>query len=225
MNITIVIPAFNEETKIENLLKLLSKISFPVVIVDDGSTDKTQAILSKYQLSNTKFKILKHKVNLGKGEALKTGCDYAFTSGATTVVIMDSDGQHEPSDIPRIIKPILMKKCNLVFGARVFKGDIPLERFLYNKFASIVVNVLFQRYISDVLCGFRAFTKDAYKKIRWQAGGYAVDAEMAVRAIKKKITFCEVGVATVYYDKYKGVSIKESIEIFLHLIYWKIFGI
>ena len=216
MKIFIVIPAFNEEKRLGRLLKELADQKLQAVVVDDGSLDDTFKIASKY----CKF-VLHHKANLGKGEALKTGCDFAFNNGAGGVILMDADGQHLSKDIENFSKALNSKKYDIVYGTRTFKGDVPLERFLANKLASVEVNILFGTYISDILCGFRAFTKEAYQKIKWTTAGYSVEAEMVIKAIIRKLRFCEVEVSTVYFDKYKGVSLTEFFEICFNILYWK----
>ena len=104
MKIFIVIPAFNEEKNIGKVLKEVSKTKYPIIVVDDGSTDKTFKVLQKFQIPNSKFQILRHRVNLGKGAAMKTGAEAAFALGADGVVFMDSDGQHKVSDYLNLLK-------------------------------------------------------------------------------------------------------------------------
>ncbi|RLC30852.1 glycosyltransferase family 2 protein, partial [Candidatus Woesebacteria bacterium] len=90
MKIFIVIPAYQEEERIGNVIRDVTKTKFPIVVVDDGSKDNTFKIASKYRVT-----ALRHKVNLGKGAAMKTGAEVAFKMGADAIVFMDSDGQHK----------------------------------------------------------------------------------------------------------------------------------
>jgi glycosyltransferase involved in cell wall biosynthesis len=218
MKIFIVIPAYNEEKRIGKVLADIKKYKLPTIVVDDGSNDNTFLIAQKYGAE-----VLKRRVNLGgsKGAALKTGIEMAFNYGADAVILMDADGQHKASDLPKFIKA-LEKGFDVVLGNRNFSMDVPLVRFLGNKFASVLINVLFGIYISDVLCGFRALTKEAFEKVRWESLNYAIETEMIVRLSKTKLKYCEVPVETIYHDKVKGVTIIDAINIFFDVIYWKI---
>jgi len=218
MKISIVIPAYNEEKRIGKVLKDIKKYKLPVIVVDDGSTDKTSLIAQKYSVE-----VLKRKINLGgsKGAALKTGVEVAFKQGADAVILMDSDGQHEASDIPNFIKA-LEKGFDVVLGSRNLSLGVPLIRFLGNKFASILINLFFGIYISDLICGYRAMTKEAFEKIKWESLNYAVETEMIVRLSKTKLKYCEVPVETIYHDKAKGVTIIDAVNTFFDVISWKI---
>lgn len=219
MKISIVIPFYNEEKNIGKVMEGLSKYNLPVVLVDDGSRKN-----SKFKITNFKLKdvtLLTHKVNLGKGAAMKTGADYAIAAGADAIVFMDGDNQHMPGDLPKFIERLESGVCDAVFGTRNYNTGVPLVRFLGNKFASVILTVLFGIYVSDVLCGFKALTKKAYKKIRWESVGYGVETEMVVRVGKAKLNFCEVPVESVYHDKVKGVTILDAVGIMGEIIKWR----
>lgn len=220
MKISVVIPAYNEGDKIKIFLSHLKKVKLPIIIVDDGSSDSTSFILNSYV--KKKFIYIRHKINLGKGAALKTGCETAFRLGADAVIIMDSDGQHKVSDIPKFVKAINSSNYDIVFGSRNLTFGVPLVRFLGNKLASLLVSFLFGLYISDLICGFRAFSKKAYSKINWQSTGYGVETEMVINTAKYKLRHCEVPVETIYYDKFKGVTILDAVNIFFDLLFWRL---
>lgn len=214
MKISVVIPAYNEEKRIGSVLSEIKKMGFEALVVDDGSTDKTSGVAKRF----TPY-VLRHCLNLGKGAALKTGCQAAFDLGAKAVVIMDSDGQHKPSDIPKFIEAL--KKCEVVFGRRDFRGT-PLVRLVGNKLISFLVKLFFGIKVKDILCGFKAFTKKAYKKIKWNSLGYSVETEIAAMAGKRRLKYCEVEVATVYYDKFKGLTVTGGIEILVDILRFKL---
>lgn len=216
MKIFVVVPAFNEEKRIGGVLSKLKNMGQKVVVVDDGSKDKTLKISKNY----TPY-VFEHKVNLGKGAALKTGCEAAFSLGADAVILMDSDGQHKTSDLPLFIKG-LEKGYSVVFGSRNLSYGVPLVRYLGNKVASIMVNTLFGIYASDILCGFKAMTKSAYKKIRWVSKGYSVETEIVAMAGQYKLKNCEVPVETVYYDKFKGLTVQEGLGILFDILKFKL---
>jgi glycosyltransferase involved in cell wall biosynthesis len=219
MKISIVIPLFNEERYIGEVLNSLGSYKLPIIVVDDGSTDKS---LQKTKNSkNQNLKILEHKINLGKGAAMKTGADWAFAQGADAVIFMDSDRQHEADDITKFIKALESKKYDVVFGTRNYNYGVPLIRFLGNKFASILLKFMFNIFVTDVLCGFKGITKNAYKKLRWSSSGYGVETEIVARAGKSNLNFLEVPIRTIYHERDKGVTILDAFGVLGQVIVWK----
>ena len=217
MKIFIVVPAFNEAKRIGGVLSGLEKTKLPVVVIDDGSSDRTFEIVKKYKVT-----VLRHKINLGKGAAMKTGAEAAFSMGADAVIFMDSDGQHKIEDLPQFVKALKTGKYEIVFGSRNLGLGMPLERYIGNKLASVLVNLLFGIYVSDLISGYRALTRKAFEKINWESTGYGVETEMVVKCARLGLKHCEVPVATVYYDKFKGVSIIDAIGIFFDVFRWRI---
>ncbi len=220
MNIFIVIPFYNEEIYIKDVIKSVSKFRFPIIVIDDGSVDKSAKIVKNIKARN--LTILNHNKNLGKGMAIKTGADYAFSHNADAVIFMDSDGQHLAQDIDKFVEVLKLRKYDIVFGTRIFGYSVPLVRYLGNKFASVFVNILFGIYVSDLICGFRAITKKAYKKLRWESTGYGIETEMVIMTKKFKLKYCEVPVQSVYHDRSKGVNLIDAVEIFWEVIKWKL---
>jgi len=221
MKIFLVVPVYNESLHLNEVVKNLLSVNLPVVVVDDGSVDKTPKILAKFKDKSSKFIVLTHRINLGKGAAMKTGAEAAFKKGAEAVIFMDGDGQHLISDLPKFIAK-LEEGYDVVFGSRAFVLGVPLVRYLGNKLASILVNFLFGIYISDVVCGFRALTEKAFQRLNLESTGYGVETEMVVKIKKNKLNYCEVPVETVYKDNYKGVTIMDALGIFFDLIRWRL---
>ncbi len=220
MRIFVVIPLFNEEKHITQVLKDLVPYKLPVVVVDDGSTDSSRKKITESRLKNVE--LLTHKINLGKGAAMKTGADYAFNHGAEAIIFADADGQHDMSDLSEFTEALDSGNYEVVFGSRNYGYGVPLVRYLGNKFASVVMALFFGTYISDVVCGFKGLTKDAYKKLRWESSGYGVEAEIVARLGKNKLKFCEVPIKTIYHDKVKGVTILDAFGIFGEVLKWKL---
>ncbi len=216
MNITIVVPFYNEKKHIKEVVDGLSSYRLPVVVVDDGSSDS-------YALKNSpKVTLLKHKINLGKGAAMKTGTDFAFSNGADAVIFMDGDNQHKPEDIKKFIEVLQTGKYDAVFGARNFNYSVPLIRYMGNKVVSMLLRILFGIYVSDVLCGFKALTKKAYKAVYWESTGYGVETEMIARFGKNKLTYKEVSIEAIYHDKVKGVTVLDAFGIMGQIVKWKL---
>jgi glycosyltransferase involved in cell wall biosynthesis len=220
MHITIVIPLFNEEKHITKVLEDVSFYKLPVVVVDDGSMDKSRFKIQDLRIKNVK--LLEHKINLGKGAAMKTGADFAFANGADAVIFVDSDGQHDMADLPKFTEALSSGNNEIVFGTRNYGYGVPLVRYLGNKFASVVMAAFFKIYVSDVVCGFRGMTKNAYDKLRWDSSGYGVESEIVARMGKNKLKYCEVPVKTIYLNKVKGVTVLDAFGIFGEIIKWKL---
>ncbi|MCL4460020.1 MAG: glycosyltransferase family 2 protein [Chloroflexi bacterium] len=218
-NFFVVIPAFNEGERIRPVLAETKKHAPNIIVVDDGSSDETYKAAQECGVIT-----LRHEVNLGKGAALKTGCEAAFSLGARAIILMDSDGQHRPAEIPNFVSTLKDRGVGLVLGSRVIGPGMPLIRAWGNKIDLFLLNLLFGARVTDPLCGFRALTAQAYEKIRWRSTGYAVETEMIVRARLARLPFVEIPVETVYIDKYKGVTILDAYRILLELIKWRFLG-
>lgn len=218
MKIFVIVPLFNEKKHAPQVLKELSDFDLPVVVVDDGSTDGSLLKIKEKRLKNIVF--LEHKINLGKGAAMKTGAEYAFSKGADAIIFMDADGQHKPEDLPKFIENLNKGKYDVVFGSRNLNFGVPLVRYVGNKIASMVASILFGVYVSDVICGFRALTKRAYKTVEWESTGYGVETEIVARAGKRRLRYCEIPVETIYHDHVKGVTILDAISVFGNVIKW-----
>lgn len=224
--IFIIIPAFNEAKRIEDVLTDINKFvssgikkaNISVIVVDDGSKDATFDKAKKH-----KAIVLRHKVNLGKGAALKTGCEAAIVMGADAIIMMDSDGQHKAEDLPEFVEKIQSGQFDVIFGSRHTSLGVPLIRYLGNKFAAVLISFLFGIYISDLICGYRAITKKAYRRMNLKSSDYGIETEMVIRAAELKLRYCEVPVETIYYDKFKGVTILNASGILLNVIKWRIF--
>jgi len=212
----VVIPAFNEEERIGEILSGVKNFTKNIIVVDDGSRDGTSRIAKKYGALT-----LRHRINLGKGATVKTGVEMAFSLGAETVVLMDGDGQHDPKHIPHFLEKI-SEGYDIVFGSRNLSFGVPLVRFLGNKFGSVLISLLFGIYRSDLLCGFMAFTKKTYSKIKWDSSRYGVETEIVARTGKNKLKYTEIPIETIYIDKYKGVTILDAIGILFNIPRWLI---
>ena len=153
-NTYIIIPAYNESKNIEKVIKKTKKYCKNIIIVDDGSSDNTYLTAKK-----TGVIVLGHIVNLGKGAALKTGCDFAIKKGAEIIISLDADGQHDPKEIPKFLEAL--KDCNIVLGYRKLNKKMPLVLKLGNWFISFITRFLYRINIKDTQCGYRAYSKEA----------------------------------------------------------------
>lgn len=212
-------PGLNEEKYVGSVLQKVSAYTPNIIFIDDGSSDATFSEAKK-SISH----VLRHRVNMGKGAALKTGCDYAFDElGANTVIMMDSDDQHNPAELQSFVKAFASSEAEIVFGTRRLSGDMPGFKRFFNQLASHLVQVLFQSpFIPDIPSGYKALNKKAYKKLRWNALGYQVEMEIACRVSKYRIPFTTITIDTIYHDHDKGMTILNTLDFLHNILWWRI---
>ncbi len=198
MNIYIVIAAYNEEKNIDNVLKYLSNLNYSIIVIDDGSEDKTSKIVKKYSVI-----LLKHIINRGQGASLVTGTKYAYNKGADIVVHFDADGQHLTSEIARVIEPIINKKVDIVLGSKFLqKNKVPfIKKYFIIKPAIIFNNLITGIKLTDVHNGFRALSRKAMSLIDIKQDGMAHASEIISEIKKNKLKYKEVPV-TIIYNKF-----------------------
>jgi glycosyltransferase involved in cell wall biosynthesis len=220
--LAIVIPARNEERRLPDLLATLptsiegtSRV-IPIV-VDDGSSDGTRRVATEVGV-----RVVTHRISLGKGSALKTGCQAALRLGAGIIVVMDGDGQHRAADIPRLVQPLLQGEVDVVLGTRPLSSDMPATFRLGNNVLNMALKFLFGITVGDSQGGFRAFTASAYRKIEWQARGYAVESEMLVNIARQGLRFAEVPIDVIYHERHKGTQPIDGLHILRHLLAWRL---
>ena len=187
----VVIPAHNEEKHIGGVIKKAGKFTNNILVVDDGSKDKTSAVAEK----SGAF-VLKHIVNLGKGAALKTGCEYAIKNGAEKIVVLDADGQHDPNEIPNFVNSL--NKADIIFGYRRLNKNMPFVLRYGNWFIFFMTKLLFGLKIVDTQCGYRAFKVKVYNKIKWDAHDYSMESEMIANTGKHHLKYNQIPIETIY---------------------------
>lgn len=220
--IFIIIPAFNEEKRIGKVIKDIEEFVDTIVIVDDGSSDKTSL-----QVKSKKAVVLRHLFNLGQGAAIQTGLDYAKKMQAKVVITFDADGQFMPSEIPQVIRPILEDKAEVVLGSR-FLGrtiNIPISRLITLKLGVIFTRIFSGLNLSDTYNGFRALSSSAIRKIKITQNRMAHASEIIDLIKTNNLKFIEVPV-TVSYNRYtfnKGLKNYNSLKLFIDLMLKKLY--
>ncbi len=209
MEVTVLIPAYNEEKNINEVIRRTKNAGFTnIVVVDDGSKDKTLDIAQKNGVM-----VLRHKKNKGKGEALKTG--FAFLSDSDCVVVMDADMQFEPEEISKLAEPI-KKGADFVMGCRNWKL-VPFRHKLGNFIWRTAFNVLFGTKFRDTNCGFIALSKKALKTVK-PHGGYIIENSMLASAVKNKLKVEQVPVTVNYHNVSKvprGIKMVLGVLLFI----------
>jgi glycosyltransferase involved in cell wall biosynthesis len=181
--VSIVVPAFNEATTIEEVLRRLSSVPFrsEIIVVDDGSTDGTADLVAGAE----GIQLIRRPRNQGKGAAVRDGI------GATRgeiVVIQDADLEYDPKDLPRLIKPLREGHADVVYGTRL-RGGEPQRAHLFwhyagNRFLSLMTNVLFNTTISDMEVGYKAFRGDLIRGIRLVSNDFRFEPEVTAKVLR-----------------------------------------
>jgi len=221
MKTYIVIAAYNEEKTIAKVIKDLHNHNYKnIIVIDDGSKDKTSEIAKKSGAI-----VLKHIINRGQGAALKTGFDYALKKDVDLVITFDADGQHLASDIKKLIKPIQDKKADIALGSRFLKKTkMPFIRKLFLKAGAFIFLIMYGIKLTDSHNGFRAISRKALKKIKLKSDKMEHASEIIEEIAKNKIKYKEVPVTILYtdYSKAKGQSTWNAFRIFFRMILNKI---
>ncbi len=213
--IWIVIPAYNEQRAIGDVLRKLLQFPYNIVVVDDGSADKTYQECLKFPVT-----VLRHTCNLGQGAALQTGISYAIKSLNTRYIItFDSDGQHSAEEIVRLLEPLKSGDYDVVLGSRFLRpGDavnIPQLKKVVLGLATAFTRASSGLKLTDTHNGFRALTVEAAGKINIKQNRMAHASEILQQIATLKLRYCEVPVTITYtsYSKVKGQSLLNSVNI------------
>jgi len=199
--IYIVVPAFNEEKRIAETLASLHDAGYSdIIVVNDGSEDSTAAVAENYA------HVLTHVINRGMGAALETGTRYALRKGANIIVHFDADGQHQASDISKVIEPLINQQADIVVGSRYLgTNSVPVtKKYLIHKPAIIFQNIVTGVKLTDVHNGFRAMNRKAADSIRISQDRMAHNTEIISQIKQHKLRHIEVPVTILYAEYGQG---------------------
>ncbi|WP_407392539.1 glycosyltransferase family 2 protein [Methanobrevibacter sp.] len=216
----VVLPAYNEATRIQPVIEEIAEKGYNMVIVNDGSSDDTLGVVRQ---SKKKFPdqihIFSLIINRGVGVATQTGFDAVLKYNPKYVVSMDSDGQHSPDDLDNVIEPLVKGEAQAVIGVRPLK-DMPFSRNFANSVMNLLTRIFYHVNVSDSQTGFRAVTFDALNKIEINARGYLISSEFIREVNDNNIPFVEVPIQTIYTPETqaKGTNVKEAIKILIQMI-------
>ena len=208
--ISIIVPCFNEERTISQILEEISKYSTyekEVIIVNDCSTDNTLTILKNIKDDN--IKIFNHERNYGKGRAIRTGIKHV---SGDIVIIQDADLEYSPKDYNLLIKPFEEADADVVYGSRFLGGSgyVRLHyyfHYLANKILTNICNLFTNLNMTDMETGYKVFRKDVIESISLNENSFGIEPEITLKLAKKKFKFFEVGIS------YKGRSYSEGKKI------------
>ncbi len=198
MKVVCVIPAYNEEHNILQVIRDVKPLVNEIVVVDDNSTDNTKNILRGEGVI-----LLHHIINRGQGAALETGDKYAIDNGADIVIHFDADGQFNANDIKKLVEPIINDDYEIVLGSRMLgdrKAIPPIKRFFIFPLAHLANYVFWKARLTDPQCGLRAIKKDALTKIIIEQDKMAHTSEIIGKIFSNNLKYKEVPVNVIYKE-------------------------
>jgi len=192
MRLSIIIPVFNEEKTIEEILNRVIKVSLPmekeIIVVNDASLDNTQKTLIELK-KQFNFVLIEHKINQGKGAAIKNGL--SVVSG-DFVLIQDADLEYDPRDYPALLEPLIKGQADVVYGSRILRKNPHSSElyFLGGQFLTRFFNIIFKTHLTDINTGYKVFKKGILEKLDLKEKRFAFCEEVTSKAVKKgyKIT-------------------------------------
>ena len=231
MKLSIIVPVFNEEKTILQIISRLNKLTIPlvskeVVVVDDGSSDSTRE-----KLKNAKgVRIILHPKNKGKGAAVITGIKNAK---GDYIIIQDADLEYDPQFIIKLLKPIQDGSAKVVYGTRLkrmpnLKGEERTPQFLLhyfgNRFLSLITSVLYGQWITDMETCYKLFPKNALNGIKLNSRGFEFEPEITSKLLKKKYKIVEVPIVAKPrgYDEGKKLNtVRDGLKAFYYLFKYR----
>jgi glycosyltransferase involved in cell wall biosynthesis len=196
MNIAVIIPAYNASASIDELLRRARIIHPPAhtLVIDDGSRDGTGERAQALGAC-----VLTHAVNMGKGAALRTGCEHAVRAGYDAVITLDSDLQHKPEDIPRFILAHETTAADIIIGSRLHSlSGMPYHRRLSNLMTTFMVGARTAASIEDSQSGYRFIHARVLRSVRTVSAGFEAETEFIIKAAAKGFTFASLPIDTIY---------------------------
>lgn len=213
MKLSIIIPVFNEEKTIKETIRRVLEIKIPqvlieVIIVNDGSSDKTAAIIQSE--FNKKVTFVSKTLNEGKGSAVIAGIHKAT---GDYILIQDADLEYDPSWVSHLVSPILERKAQVVYGTRLRrlpniedeeKRGIFLLHYFGNRFLSLVTSILYRQWITDMETGYKIFPRKVVESIVLKSRGFEFEPEITAKLLKKGYRIKEVSIKTVPRGREEG---------------------
>ncbi len=216
-----IIPAYNEEKNIKEVVQKTIKYVDLVVVVDDGSTDATSR-----EAKDAGAFVIKNEQNKGKAEAMRLGFKYALQSKADFVVVLDADGQHNPDEIP-LFTDEAKKGFDIVVGARKFDRKLmPRIRIFANSFSSFFTTLVAHAKILDSQSGYRIIRRNVLEKIHFTSSRYEIETEMLIKAAKCGFKIGFIPIETIYTARAKS-AVNQFIDpvkflfLVLKLFFWR----
>ena len=190
----VLIPTFNESKIIYDLVVKIKRQGLDVLVVDDGSRDRTEALAQK-----AGAQVISHSKNMGKGTSLRTGFQKVIKDNYDFIITMDGDGQHRPEDLENFIQNFSAHNTDIIVGNRMDEPkNMPFHRWITNKVMSMIISSICKVYIPDTQCGYRLIKIPVLKDIVFSTSNYEIESELLIQASKKHYKISSVPIKTVY---------------------------
>jgi glycosyltransferase involved in cell wall biosynthesis len=214
-NIIIVMPAYNAEKTLQRTYdEIPQAFKEKIILVDDGSTDNTVQLAKKLGLH-----VICHQKNRGYGGNQKTCYSAALAQGADIVVMVHPDHQYDATVIPELIKPLIHGIADAAFGSRMLggrpmEGGMPRYKYIANVFLTAFANVVFERYLTEIHSGFRAYTRKYLDTVRFEdnSNDFIFDTEIIAQGMECKLFFTEIPITTRYFKDASSINFYKSVK-------------
>jgi dolichol-phosphate hexosyltransferase len=208
VKLSILMPVYNEEARVTDALKQALDVEYPceveLVVVDDGSTDRTREILAG--MDDSRMRVILHQRNQGKGAAIMTA---ATAAEGDYLVILDADLEYSPEDIPRLMQPVLEGRTTVVYGNRTFGSHSSFSYWyvMGNKAVTTAANVLFNCYLGDLETCFKLMPVELYRSLRIKSRGFGMEAEVTGKLLRNRYRPYEVPISYHARSREEGKKI------------------
>ncbi len=221
MKLSVVIPVYNEEKTIREIIRRVQVTGLvdEIVVVDDGSVDGSRAILAELDGTGT-VRVFMHDRNQGKGAAVRTGIRNAR---GELILIQDADLEYDPRDYPALLKPIDEGMADVVYGSRFLgasRRPILFWNMVANKILTLVTNVLYNNILTDMETGYKLFRREIVQDMPLHARGFEFEPEFTAKILKRKARLFEVPITFNPRNYTEGKKIK-AIDAFIAI--WALF--
>jgi glycosyltransferase involved in cell wall biosynthesis len=215
MNLSVIIPIYNERNTIKLILErvLATGLTNEIILVDDGSTDGTRSLLAQIE-DHPGIRVIYHAKNQGKGGAVRSGI--AIATG-DLILIQDADLEYDPRDYPSLLKPIQEGIADVVYGSRFLGGPHRVTMFwhmLANKLLTLTTNLLYDTILSDMETGYKVFRRNVLEGIKLRANRFDFEPEFTAKILKQKVRIYEVPISfnPRSYAEGKKIKMKDAFE-------------
>jgi glycosyltransferase involved in cell wall biosynthesis len=220
--ICILIPAYNAQGTLGSVLKKVEPLEIDTIVVDDGSSDETKRVASEIGVH-----LLRHPFNLGKGAALQTGFRYALQRDYEVIITLDADGQHDPLEIPSLLKIFQSVKPDILIASRAGAfGEMTVLRRFWNRLGVRAVARLCHRDITDSQSGFRLIRAKVIREIHLSTTRFEMELELLIKACKKGFGVLSVPINTQSVDGTGSSHFRPVVDtwlvckVFLRSLFW-----